>query len=524
MAAKQRGIPFVEFLSRVLKVKLTPAQFVTYAVACDGAEPAQLVGSQRDIAREIFGNVETVPPIARSVFVMVKGARVGGTYLAALRMLHLALTLPLTTLAPGELASALMVAPDTRLARQALRYALGAAREHKDIARRIRATNTDSFTLERDDGRTVVIECLPGTRGGSALRGRSLVGVQFTEFAFVRDADYVVNDAELFKAVAPRVLPGGQIIIESTPFAESGLLFELYTANHGAPTSVLAARCPTRLMRPDAQTAATVERERARDPENAAREFDAVFMSAGSSRFFDPLTVDRAVDPSLALPALLSAGAQLGAAMDLGLTRDSATDAIVSRVGTMHRLVMLRELRPEKGNPLKLSAVIDAFAADARQFGVTKFLADGWAREPAREYTDSHKLTIESAPEGQQGKQLTYIHTRKLLSEGRLAIPNLPRLVNQFKAVLSRPTPGGGLQITSPRRAGQGHGDALSAVILACFAASNAAPAAPIQRARIHTRSGGQYWEAAPPLYGHPGDATGYDRQLTNYANSLKGR
>ena len=69
------------------------------------------------------------------------------------------------------------------------------------------------------------LEALPATRGGSALRGRSLVGAVLDEAAFFRDEDYSVNDAEIYRAVAPRILPEGQTIIASTPWAEGvGLL------------------------------------------------------------------------------------------------------------------------------------------------------------------------------------------------------------------------------------------------------------------------------------------------------------
>jgi hypothetical protein len=34
---------------------------------------------------------------------------------------------------------------------------------------------------------------------------------------------------------------------------------------------------------------------------------------------------------------------------------------------------------------------------------------------------------------------------------------------------VSKPTPGGGLSITSPRRAGTGHGDLVSALVLALY-------------------------------------------------------
>jgi hypothetical protein len=120
--------------------------------------------------------------------------------------------------------------------------------------------------------------------------------VLFTEAAFFRDENYTINDAELYKAVAPRIVPGGQLIIESTPWTEAGLLYDLYQANWGQPTTCIAAHCPTEIMRDDKATLELVSRERQRDGENAAREFDAAIMSFGSSLFFDSAAVDACVE------------------------------------------------------------------------------------------------------------------------------------------------------------------------------------------------------------------------------------
>ena len=114
------------------------------------------------------------------------------------------------------------------------------------------------------------------------------------ESAFFYDSDYVVNDTEIYKALAPRIMPDGQLLMASTPWAEAGLLFDLYQENFGAPKTALVAHAPTTLLRPDERTRAIVRREEQRDPDNAQREFGAVFMTSGSGLFFDPSMVDAA--------------------------------------------------------------------------------------------------------------------------------------------------------------------------------------------------------------------------------------
>lgn len=82
--------------------------------------------------------------------------------------------------------------------------------------------------------------------------------------------------------------------MSSTPWAESGLLFDEFTRNFGSPITAIAAHAPTLLMNPS--KAIEVAREVERDPENARREFGAEFLSVGSGLFFDNAAVTRALD------------------------------------------------------------------------------------------------------------------------------------------------------------------------------------------------------------------------------------
>jgi hypothetical protein len=115
------------------------------------------------------------------------------------------------------------------------------------------------------------------------------------ESAFFRDSSYRVNDADIFKAASPRVLPGGQSIVASTPWAESGLLYELHQRNWGHPVDAIAAWAPTLTLHDSELTRNIVAREYQRDPDNADREFGAKPMRGGSGVFFDPQLIDAAV-------------------------------------------------------------------------------------------------------------------------------------------------------------------------------------------------------------------------------------
>jgi hypothetical protein len=461
-------LSFARFCSDVLRVELTPAQRVLATVAFDGIDPIRLEGDERELAAKLFGPVDAFAPEARAVLVAVCGARSGKSYLlGALYSLWRALTADLSTLAPGEQASALIVAPDTRLARQCLRYALGAAREVPSIARLVENDTSDGFVIVRPDGARVAIEVLPATRGGSAVRGRSLVSAVLDECAFFRDESAAVNDLDVFRAVAPRVLAGGLTILASTPWAEAGLIHAEFTANFGTPTRAIAAHAPTALMRPDARTAGIIARERARDSDNAAREFDAEFMTGGAGLFFPPSVLSLALDRELlrreTLPLDGSRGVVGG---DLGLVRDASAFVAIHRRGDELVVASTLELRPERGKPLQLSNVIAQACEFAGRHGVHDILVDHHALQPAREHLPLgfHLRAVDAS---QAAKVRRYELARAAMGEGRIRIPGtLVRIVNQLGDTIARPTPGGGLSIAQPRRGGV-HGDLAAAFVLA---------------------------------------------------------
>jgi hypothetical protein len=481
-----RPLPFTQFVAKVLNVRLADGQRVLCLVAYDGLEPRDLSGPDREIARDIFGDVDVIPREARRVLVAVCGARAGKSYiLCALRLLHLALTVPLTTLAPGEIAAALVVAPRMELARQCLRYASGAAREVPNIAKLITSETEDGFVLHRD-GKQVTVRALPASSAGTSLRGRSLVGAVLDEAAFFRDEDYAVNDTEVFKAVAPRVMPGGQVIIASTPWARGiGLLYDLFSRNHGTPKRAIAAHAPTLLLRKgsagEAEIRMQVEATRESDPDNAAREFDAQFMTAGTGLFFDPSAIDAAVDGTALLPLQHLASSVTCAGADFAFRSDASALVVARLEGDICRVAELLEMRPEKDKPLVPSVVVAAFAETIRPYQCTSVYADRHCEEAIREHLATHKLRLVPGPDGLAGKVETYTRVRALLHEGKIRLPPDRKLINQLKAVTSKPTSGGSLSISSPRRDGA-HGDIVSAFVLAVASLPTGAPNDRMQR------------------------------------------
>jgi hypothetical protein len=461
------------FLRDVYGLQLTHGQSAFVRVAIDGCSFEGLTEDEREAAEQMFGDVSNVPEVARRTVVAALGRSSGKTEICAGIAIFKALTVDLSKCGPGDIPRAFVIAPDTDTAAITLERAIARLEENEELRACVIGEPTKGvITLRRPDGREVRFEVKAASRGGRTVRGRSIICLILDEAALFYGDHYVVNDREIVKAARPRLLRGGVILLASTPWAEDGLFYDLFAKNHARPITAIVAQASTLVMRDhDPEIAAMVALEREEDPDNAARELDAQFIAGGSSLFFDA----EAIAIALTKAPLEGDNLTKGAGADLALVRDSSALAIVAKDAAENfGLIETDEKKPEKGQPLKLSAVVKAFAAVLRQHGLEEFTADGHAREPAREWTDVEGITIESAPEGREGKWLTYSLLRSLLNEGRFVLPNHPRLIAQLRAVRSKPMPGGGYQITSPRRKGAGHGDLVSAMVLAVHAANEA--------------------------------------------------
>jgi hypothetical protein len=482
-----RGVSFTRFC-RELGLTLDPGQLALTLVAYDGLEPQDLPAELRAIARQIFGPVDVIPAAARRVLALVAGGRGGKSYIVgAIRVLHLALTVSLATLAAGEQAFALIFSGDPRQRQQCFRYVHGAAMKHPGIRSMIRGRALDEdfrgseFTLHRRDGK-VTIESLPPKVGGGSGRGRSLVCALLEEAAFFQDENHQVNDVEVFKAVIPRVLPGGQTILSSTPWAEAGVLYEEFIANHpepqcaaphlttrGRPHRAIAAHAPTLLLFNSELTRTIVEAETVRDPGNARREYGAQFMPLGAVQFFDAAALAEAVDETLLLGrAPRERGALRCLGIDLGFVHDSASGVPVERTPEGYAPLAILAMKPGLQR-LKPSETIGSLLELAETYNIEDVIGDQHHVETAREHVTDDGRRFIDLPGGAVGKSQVFDCVRLLFAEKLIKLPNEVGFLQQLREVKRRPLPGGGWAIEQPRSRKGGHGDDVSAFVAAVW-------------------------------------------------------
>lgn len=447
----------------------------------DAAEGRPVTTIDDEASLRHFGcSLVQLPRRARRLIAVRAGGRAGKTSrLLATKALHAALTVPLPTLAHGERAVSLLMAPDLVLSRQILGFVRGYIETSAPLRAMALRDTADEIELRRPDGLAVLIRVRAASRGGKGGRGFVLVFFGMDEAAFFRDeSSGVVNDTELYRAAAQRLAPGAQAWAASTPWiAGMGLLEETLSADLGAHEHALCVVAPTRSLNPTWDPDGTIEAQlRQSDPENAEREIDAIPLAAGSNTFFDKVTLDAATDPNRPQDLQPERGGYYGAAGDFAFRRNASTVSIVRRIpvegrADRYELAFLDERRPETGAPLKPAAVVDDFAPAILRFGLDDVAADSHERDQVSEEMARHGITVSSLPAGQAGKAEQYLFFRRLLREGRFTMPKHARLRAQLNAVLGRPAPGGGLSITSPTTPDGSHGDLVSGLVGAAWGA-----------------------------------------------------
>ena len=449
------------------------------ADASEGIRPTTITDEQ---SLKHFGCTLDELPRKRLNGVVVRAGGRGGktSRLLAPKALHAAFTVGLPTLSRGEHAAALIVSSELVFAHQALSFAKGYVEDSPELRGCIVGEIAASkFTIRRPhDGKLVDIRVRAAGKGGKGGRGATLVFAGLDEACFFDSEGAAVSDEEIDRAVMQRLVPGAQRWMVSTPWVEGeGQLEKLMAADFGRHEHNLCAQAPTRALNPTWDPDGTIERPlREQDPDNAAREIDAKPLAAGVATWFSKEALEACVDTALPQYGTRRSHCEYYAAGDFAFKRNSSALTIIERDGAELRIVMVRELKPQKGVPLKSSYVCAEFAESLAKFGVREVAVDSHEREEVSNELAAHGVSVVALPEGQPGKLEQHKAARTAIHEGRLRMPTNPRALGQLKAVRSKPLPGGGTSIFSPKSTTGEHGDIASSIVGALWAASNTAP------------------------------------------------
>lgn len=307
----------------------------------------------------------------------------------------------------------------------------------------------------------------------AGVSGYTAIGLVFDEVAKWRSGDSSVNPApEVLRSARPMIatMPNAREFMISSPFSTLDAHHEAFAA--GDDEHQITAHATTWEANPTISEAET----HALEPDELTwrREYGAEPIDAEGSAFFSPAAIDQAIDKDRPLALAPNSAAAVGAGADFAFKSDSSALAIVHRVDAIFHLADLYELRPTIFAALKPSKVVAEFTRMIKPHGITMVAADSHYSEAIREHLEEGSLSLTPAPEGARGKTDVYQFARVVLHEGRLKLPKHPKLRAQLRDVIAKPTPSGTITISSPRRAGSGHGDLVSALVLAIWEARTA--------------------------------------------------
>jgi hypothetical protein len=353
-------------------------------------------------------------------------------------------------LVPGERGVLLCVALDQKVATIVLDYAQ-ALFEHSPILRQLIANRTQD-ALELTNG--ISLEVRPASF--RKLRGPTYIAVIADELAYwYTESSYANPDIEVLNAVEPGLATtGGPLILASSPYAKSGVLWDVYRKHYG-PTgdaTVLVAHGTSKVLN-STLPQRVIDRALEKDRAKAAAEYLAEFRS-DIEGFVALEVVEACVGDYREQQA---ADNSYQAFVDpSGGSKDSFTLAISHR-DLRNDLVVIDCIREAKP-PFSPEQVVEDFTALLKSYRVTQVTGDRYGGEFPRELFRKHGITYELA---QQTKSELFRDFLPLLNSVRVTLPRNERLVSQIVGLERRVSAGGRETITHPEH---GHDDLANAV------------------------------------------------------------
>lgn len=357
-------------------------------------------------------------------------------------------------LAPGEVATVMVVAADRKQARQVFRYIRGLLRSNPMLERMIVRETAEEIEL---NNRTV-IEVM--TASHRSIRGYSVSCAILDEVAFWH-SEGANPDAEIIAALRPALATlDGKLVALSSPYARRGVLWDAYRRYYGKPGPVLVAKAPTLTMNPTLP-ARVVQEAYDRDPIAAAAEYGAEFRTDVEA-FLTRETVEAAMregplelpyNYGLQLPRDTGRSHRYTAFVDpSGGGQDEFTLAIGHTEGER---VIVDVLRARRGVP---ADIVAEYAALLKDYGIRQATADRYAGSwPADEFS-RHGIELQVS---EQPKSGLYLDTLAALNSGRVELPPDEKMLNQFVSLERRTARGGRESIDHPPG---GHDDRANAV------------------------------------------------------------
>jgi hypothetical protein len=342
-------------------------------------------------------------------------------------------------LAPGELGVVLIFCPDRRQAQIVLRYILAMLTECKMLKGLVKRSDRESIELFCN------IEIRIATVSLRTARGFTIVAALLDELAYWRSDESANPDKDVIDAILPGLAttPGSMLIGLSSPYRQSGFLYDRCKNYFGKPGPIRIIRGSTPLMNPTIDQR-IIDEAMERDEAVARSEWLGEFRS-DLANAIDPDQVDAATrEDDRDLPRQPNTTYR-GFADTSGGRHDAYTFAVAHRDSDGRQIIdAVRERRP----PFDPSAVTAEYATLAKSYGIGRVVGDNYSGQWVATEFEKNGVAYEPSP---LSKSKIYLEVLVLFNIGTIEIPNNRRLISELKSLERRVRPGGRDVIDHPQ-------------------------------------------------------------------------
>jgi hypothetical protein len=371
---------------------------------------------------------------------LICGRRAGKSFTLALIACYLAVFKDWQQyLAPGEMATIVVLARDRKQSRVIFRYARALLTRVPVLQEMIVRETADEIELNNG----ILLEIHTASFGST--RGYTVAALLCDELSFWPQEDASDPDVEIIAAVRPAMatLPNSMLLAASSPYSRRGALWDAYKRYYGKSSPYLVWKAPTRTMNP-LVAQEIIDRAMEEDPASAEAEYLAEFRR-DIEAFLSAEAIEAVTIPGRReLPRV---GGIFHAAFTdpSGGSGDSFGLAIAHR-DTADRGILdcIREI-PAPFNPRDAVAEL---AQTLRDYGIREVTGDRYAGMfPTTLFAEENITYVQS----EKPKSDLYKEFLPLVNSERIELLDSPRLRAQLGSLERRTARGGRDSIDHPQ-------------------------------------------------------------------------
>jgi hypothetical protein len=264
-----------------------------------------------------------------------------------------------------------------------------------------------------------------------AVRGLRACCVVLDEVAFYRNSENQPIDREMLRAVRPCLATtAGRLVILSSPYGQSGILWDLHRQHFGSDDSlILIWQATAPEMNPTLRSD-YLQRMAEDDPEAYRSEVLGEFR-AGIATFLDPEAIEACIETGVRERPCVDGVSYVAGFDASGGRHDRSVLAIAHVVDGVATLDLLRVWNA----PHSPAHAIAEACAVLRTFHITKIVGDRYAAEFVASTFCEHGITYEPSD---RDRSALYLELLPLVNAARVRLLDDPELLRELRGLERR--------------------------------------------------------------------------------------